>query len=232
MSEQEKQVYIEKFNRNTHALGRLSNWLCLFLFIGSAFFMGAVFGVMPDMNAFFMGFAQIALIYIPSCIVEFLIYTPMLGSGASYLAFITGNLINLKIPCAVNAREIAGTSVGTPENEIVSTLSVAASSLTTTLVIAVGVLAMTPLRPVLENPALQPAFNNVVPALFGALAYMYFRKDLRIVPLPLAAMILLCVLVPSVISSAGFLIVPSGALAIGLAYYFFKKDQKKEVTLE
>lgn len=231
MSEQEKQVYMERFTRSTHILGRISNWLCLILFIGSAFIMGAVLGVMPDLNAFAMGFAQIALIYIPSCVVEFLIYTPMLGSGASYLAFITGNLINLKIPCAVNAREMAGTSVGTAENELISTLSVATSSLTTTLVIAVGVLAMTPLRPVLENPALQPAFENVVPALFGALAYMYFRKDLRIVPLPLAAMILLCVLVPSVIGSAGFLILPSGAMAIGLAYYFFKKDAKKEELL-
>ena len=231
MTEQEKQLFVEKFNRNTHILGRVSNWLCLALFIGSAFVMGAVFGVMPDMHAFGMGFAQIALIYIPSCIVEFLIYTPMLGSGASYLAFITGNLINLKIPCAVNAREIAGTSVGSAENEIVSTLSVATSSLTTTLVIAVGVLAMAPLRPFLESPVLQPAFENVVPALFGALAYMYFRKDFRIVPVPLVAMILLCVLVPSVISSAGFLIVPSGALAIGLAYYFFKKDARKEATL-
>lgn len=231
MTEQEKQVYFDRFTRSTHILGRISNWLCVILFIGSAFLMGAVLGVQPNLNAFFMGFAQIALVYIPSCFVEFLIYTPMLGSGASYLAFITGNLINLKIPCAVNAREMAGTSVGTPENEIISTLSVATSSLTTTLVIAIGVLAMTPLRPVLENPALQPAFENVVPALFGALAYMYFRKDLRIVPLPLAAMILLCVLVPSVISSAGFLIIPSGAMAIGLAWYFFKKDAKKEETL-
>lgn len=45
--------------------------------------------------------------------VEYLIYVPMLGSGASYLSFITGNLSNLKIPCAVNARDLAHTKVGT-----------------------------------------------------------------------------------------------------------------------
>ena len=72
-----------------------------------------------------MGFLQVALVYWTSGVVEFLVYAPMLGGGASYLAFITGNLINLKLPCAANAREICGTEVGTPENDIVSTLSVA-----------------------------------------------------------------------------------------------------------
>ena len=62
------------------------------------------------------------------------------GSGGGYLAFITGNLINMKIPCAVNARDMVGAKTGTPENEIISTISIATSSLVTILVLAVGVL--------------------------------------------------------------------------------------------
>ena len=76
----------------------------------------------------------------------------------------------MKVPCALNARDIAGTKTGTPENEIVSTLAIATSSLVTTVVIMLGVMLLIPLRPVLEAPVLQPAFNNVVPALFGAMA--------------------------------------------------------------
>ena len=151
---------------------------------------------------------------------------------ASYLGFITGNLINMKIPCALNARDIVGTEAGTTENEIVSTLSIAASSLVTTVVIALGVLLMIPLRPVLEADVLQPAFDNVVPALFGAMAVKYFRKGKQLVAIPLVLMTLLFIFVPSLISNVGFLMILSGAIAIAHAWIRMRKAQKKEAAEE
>lgn len=44
------------------------------------------------------------------------------------------------------------------------------------LVIFAGVLLLVPLTPVLENPVLTPAFDTVVPALFGALGLKYFKR--------------------------------------------------------
>lgn len=228
MDMQNREAYMAKYNEKTHFYGRIGLWIGIILLIAAPFLMGVSLDAMPDLGAFGKGLAQIAIIYIPSCIVEFLIYMPMLGAGGSYLAFITGNLINMKIPCALNARDIVGTEAGTTENEIVSTLSIAASSLVTTLVIAIGVLLMIPLRPVLEAPALQPAFNNVVPALFGAMAYKYFRKGKGLVALPLIVMTVLFVVMPSLISSVGFLMLISGAIAIAQAYLAFRKETKKE----
>lgn len=225
MNEQQKETYYENYLDKTHLYGRIGLTLGLLLLLAAPFMMGVVLKTSPDMVAFWQAMIQIAAIYIPSCIVEFLIYAPMLGAGASYLAFITGNLVNLKIPCAINARDIAEAKTGTPENEIVSTLAVATSSLVTVVIITVGVLMLAPLQPILSSPALAPAFNNVVPALFGALAYKYFRKGLKIVAYPLVTMTVLCVLVPGVISSVGFLIVPSGAIAIGVAWLLFKKNK-------
>ena len=227
MDMQQKNTYFDTYNNNTHRIGRICVILILLILLAAPFAMGLVVGAAPDLKAFAMGFMSIAVIYIPSCIVEFLIYTPMLGAGGSYLAFITGNLINMKIPCAVNAREMTGAKVGTPENEIISTLSIATSSLVTTLVIAVGVLLIIPLQPILSSPALQPAFNNVIAALFGAMAYRYFRGGMKIAALPLITMTLLCVLVPSVISSVSFLIIPSGAMAIGVGYVLWKRETKQ-----
>lgn len=228
MTEQKKQEYFEKYNERTHLVGRIGLLIGLALLLGVPFAMGAVLGAMPDMSAFGKGFAQVAVVYIPSCIVEFLIYTPMLGAGGSYLAFITGNLINMKIPCAINARDIVEAKAGTPENEIVSTLSIATSSLVTTLVITAGVLLLIPLQPVLEAPALQPAFNNVVPALFGAMATKYFRKGKKVVAIPLTVMTLLFICVPSLISSVGTLMIVSGAIAIAHAFLLFRKETKAE----
>ncbi len=228
----EKQQIFEKYNERTHLIGRIGLSIGILLLVLSPFVMGAALNAAPDFNGFLKGFAQIAVVYIPSCIVEFLIYTPMLGSGGGYLAFITGNLINMKIPCALNARDVAGTKSGTPENEIVSTLSIATSSLVTTLVIALGVLLMIPLRPILEAPVLQPAFDNVVPALFGAMATRYFRKGKKIVAIPLCLMSVVFIFMPNLISSVGTLMIVSGAIAIGHAFIIFKRESKKvtEVT--
>ena len=150
----------------------------------------------------------------------------MLGSGGGYLAFITGNLINMKIPCAMNARDMVDAKSGTPENEIISTISIATSSLVTILVLALGVLLLVPLQPILQNPVLQPAFENVVPALFGAMAYKYYRGNMKIALFPLVIMSVLFVLLPSLIGSTSFMIIPSGAIAIGVAYLIYKKGRK------
>lgn len=224
MNTQEREQYLQQYINRTHLFGRIGLIIGVILLVGAPFAMGLVLDAMPDMGAFGKSLAQIAIIYIPSCIVEFLIYTPMLGAGGSYLAFITGNLINMKIPCALNARDIVGTEAGTPENEIVSTLSIAASSLVTTLVIALGVFMIIPLRPVLESPVLQPAFNNVVPALFGAMAFKYFRKGKQLVAIPLIMMTILFICMPGLISSVGFLMIVSGAVTIGHSWILFKKE--------
>ena len=217
---------IAKYERGTHMLGRTVSALTLLMLLGAPFLIASWMGTAPDLGAVGRGFLAVGLVWTISSVVEFLVYTPMLGSGGSYLAFITGNLINMKIPCAVNARDLAGVKAGTKENEIVSTLSIAVSSLVTILVLALGVLLLQPLQPLLQSPMLQSAFDNVVPALFGALAYKYYRKSLKLALWPLLLMSALFILVPSLQSQTSILIIPSGALAILLAWLKYRKDQK------
>ena len=217
----------EAYLKATHRLGRAVSLLTLVMLLGAPFLIGGLLGTMPDIGAAARGFLSVGLVWTVSSIVEYLVYTPMLGAGGSYLAFITGNLINRKIPCAMNARELVDAKAGTPENEVISTLSIATSSLVTIVVLAAGVALMIPLRPVLESPTLQPAFANVVPALFGAMAYKYFRKDVRLAAVPLLCMTLLFMFVPSLTSSTSFMIIPSGALAIGLSWLKYRKTRKE-----
>lgn len=226
MNEQEKELYFEQYNRSMHRLGRITSLITLVMLLGAPFVIGLYLGAMPDMKAFIKAFLSIGIVYLASGIVEYLIYVPMLGAGGSYLAFITGNLINMKIPCAVNARDIVGAKSGTPENEIISTLSIAASSLVTIAVLALGVMCLIPLQPILQSETLQPAFSNVVPALFGAMAYKYYRSSLPVAAAALVFMTVLFIFVPSLIASASFMIIPSGALAIGLSYLRFRKQRK------
>ena len=214
------------YTRGTHRIGRICTVITLLLLVGAPFLMGTYLGALPDLGAVAKAFLSVGLVWTVSSVVEFLIYTPMLGAGGGYLAFITGNLINMKIPCAVNARDIVGAKTGTPENEIISTLSIATSSLVTILVLALGVLLLTPLQPILQSEALQPAFSNVVPALFGAMAYKYYRNHMNVAVAPLVLMSVLFVLVPSLIASTSMMIIPSGALAIGIAWLLYRKQKK------
>lgn len=216
----------EKYSKTTHFIGRLVSVITVIMLVGAPFLIGKHLGAFPDIGAVGKAFFSVGLVWTVSSVAEFLIYTPMLGSGGGYLSFITGNLINMKIPCAVTARDMVGVKSGTKENEIISTLSIATSSLVTILVLAVGVLALTPLQPLLQSPTLQPAFDNVVPALFGAMAYKYYRKNMSIAVAPLVVMSVLFMLVPSLVGSTSFMIIPAGAIAIGISYFIYKKSKE------
>ncbi len=224
---EKKQEYLDQYMNRTHQLGRLASVLTLAMLLGAPFLIGAYLGAMPDLAAAARGFVSVGLVWTVSSVVEFLVYTPMLGAGGSYLAFITGNLINMKIPCAINARDMVKAKSGTRENEIISTLTIATSSLVTILVLAVGVALLTPLRPVLQSPRLAPAFANVVPALFGAMGYRYYRKNLRLAAVPLIVMSLLFIFAPGLTGSTSMMILPSGAIAIGLAWMDYRRHRKE-----
>ena len=116
MTNREKNFSYDAYLNRTHFLGRIVSVLALIMLLGAPFVIGGVLGAMPDLAAAGRGFLAVGLIWAASSVVEYLVYTPMLGAGGGYLAFITGNLINMKIPCAMTAREIAGTTAGTSEN--------------------------------------------------------------------------------------------------------------------
>ena len=221
----EKQKFFDDFNTSLHRLGKIMMVLTILLLVSVPFAMATLSEASIDGSGFLAGIAKVGIVYIPVSIVEFLVYAPMLGVGGSYLSFVTGNVTNMKIPCAMNAKDIAGTEVGTPENEIISTISVATSAIVTTLVIVVGVILMIPLQPVLQSEVLSPAFSYVVPALFGALGLKYFAKSPQIAVIPVVLMSLLCIFVPSMISQTSILMIPSGGLALLIGFLLFKKGK-------
>ena len=177
----------------------------------------------PSMTAVLKGLLGVAPIYWTVGCIEVITYTPMLGVGGTYLAFVTGNLTSLKAPSALTAMENAGVKPGSEEGEVISTIAIATSAIVTTLVIALGVLMLGYLQPILESPVLQPAFDNILPALFGGLGVVYISKNWKIAVAPLVFMIALFIAVPSLASSVGVL-VPVGALvAIGVSRILYKK---------
>ena len=178
---------ITKYDKHMHLVGKLWMGGILILLLSVPFIIAAIFNTTVDFNVFTKGEVWVLIIsqYI-GAIAEVFIYCGMLGKGGSYIAFVTGNLSNLKIPCALNAQDIAGTKTGTKENEIIGTIAVASSSIVTTIMIVIGVAAFAPLQPIFSNPLYQPAFGSVVYALFGAMLVKYVIEYPKLFVLPFA----------------------------------------------
>jgi hypothetical protein len=148
----------------------------------------------------------------------------MLGAGGSYLSFVTGNISNLKLPCAINALENAKVDAKSEEGEIVSTIAIAVSSIVTTIIIALGVLLIVPLSPILESPVLEPAFAQMLPALFGALGVALISKNWKIAIAPIALMLVLFIFVPALNSGMVGIMVPVGVVfTIAVSRILYKK---------
>ena len=177
----------------------------------------------PEATAVLKGLLGVAPIYWTVGVIEVITYTPMLGTGGTYLAFVTGNLTSIKAPSALNAMENAEVKPGTEEGEVISTIAIATSSIVTTLVIVIGVVALSALAPILNSPTLKPAFDNILPALFGGLAVVYVSKNWKIAMAPLIFMVVLFLLVPSLAGSVGVLVPVGVLIAIGVARIMYKR---------
>ena len=212
------------YQDSVHLYGRVWTATAILLLLMVPTSICVRYNAWPEAQYVLKGLLGVAPIYWTVCIIEVLTYAPMLGTGGTYLSFVTGNLTNLKVPCALNAMEAAGVKTTSEEGEVISTIAIAASSIVTTLVIAAGVLMLGYLQPILESPALAPAFANILPALFGGLGVVYISKNPKIALAPLAFMVILFLLAPSLSSSVGIL-VPVGALiAIGVSRVLYKKN--------
>jgi len=148
----------------------------------------------------------------------------MLGAGGSYLSFVTGNISNLKLPCAINALEQNEVSAGSEEGEIISTIAIATSSIVTTVIIIVGVICIVPLTPILESPILAPAFEQMLPALFGGLGVAFVSKNWKVAVAPVVLMLVLFIFVPALNAGTVGIMVPVSVLfTIGVARILYKK---------
>lgn len=209
----------------THLYGRIWILLALAMIFSYPIITCIYYDAWPGIMPVLKGLLGVAPIFWTVGLIEVLTFVPMLGTAGSYLAFVTGNLTNLKVPAALTAMENAHVKPGTEEGEVISTIAVATSSIVTTIIIAVGVALLVPLTPILNSPQLKPAFDNILPALFGGLAVVYVSKNWKIAITPLIFMVALFFAVPSLSSSVGVL-VPVGALiAIGAARVLYKKGK-------
>ena len=195
-----------------HKWGTVWNLSMMVLLLAFPFAVAIIFQALPDWNGLIMGLIATAPMYWAVGAIETVTFVPMLGAGGSYLSFVTGNISNLKLPCALNAMEQNEVSANSEEGEVVSTIAIAVSSIVTTLIIILGVVLIVPLSPILQNPALQPAFDQMLPALFGGLGVAFVSKNWKLALAPIGLMLVLFIFVPALNAGTVGIMVPVSAL--------------------
>ena len=209
---------------SVHRDGRIWNVSVGFQLLMLPIAVAIIFGVTPDWKALGMGLVATAPMYWTIGAIETVTFVPMLGAGGSYLSFVTGNISNLKLPCAINALEQNEVSANSEEGELISTIAIATSSIVTTLIVIIGVICIVPLTPILSAPVLEPAFAQILPALFGGLGVAFISKTWKIAVAPILLMLVLFIFVPALNSGTVGIMVPVSALfTIGTARIMYKK---------
>ncbi|MGL1891255.1 MAG: hypothetical protein OCD02_06475 [Spirochaetaceae bacterium] len=211
------------YQDQVHKVGRITAGIVLFLIFLVPTVISVVYNIFPPIDKFFIGVGMVCMVYIPISIAEFLTYTPMLGSSASYLVFVTGNLTNLKIPCALTCIDNAEVKPQSEEAEIIATIAVAISSIVTTIIVFIGMLLIVPLQPLLEAEILKPAFAQILPALFGAMGGYWVLKQWKLAVTPILVIILVFIIFPIPSGVEGALIPVMGLISVLSAKFLYKK---------
>ena len=200
------------YMESVHHYGRLWGVIVGVVLLCFPAVLSLVFQTLPNGEILLKGLFATAPMYWAVGIVEIFTYVPMLGAGGTYLSFVTGNISNLKLPCAIDAMERANVKASSEEGEVISTIAIAVSSIVTTLIIIVGVICIVPLTPILESPILEPAFDMILPALFGGLAVVFISKNLKLSIVPVILMLALFIFVPALNASTVGIMVPVGVI--------------------
>ena len=209
---------------SVHRAGRIWNLGVMILLMMFPITVAMIFGAAPDWGALVVGLIATAPMYWAVGVVETITFVPMLGAGGSYLSFVTGNISNLKLPCAINALEQNEVSASSEEGEIISTIAIATSSIVTTIIILIGVICIVPLSPILEAPVLEPAFAQMLPALFGGLGVAFVSKNWKIAIAPVLLMLVLFIFVPALNAGTVGIMVPVSVLfTIGVSRILYKR---------
>ena len=211
--------------------GQISSGVLLLLMLLFPVAVSVVFNLWPDPATMIPATITVVLLLAPWWPGECIGYMTTLGPGALYMAYITGNVSNLRVPATLGTISSLNMEPNTDECHTMAIIACGASNFTTIIILAIGLVLSVPLQPVLNAPALQPAFNYAIPALFGGLVaqnVLKTKKSFLLYLIPLAICLFFCYFTK--VAAAYYMLVT--VFAGAAAYYFldYKRGKKSEET--
>ncbi len=175
MGENNLYSYDEMFTKKIKKTGMLTLLIAIPLSLLPGFYLWIRYGAIPPIKTIFTAWFMIASIYGVEYFATPISYFPILGMSGTYMSFLSGNIANVRVPCAVVAQDVVGVKAGTNEGELVATLGIAGSIITNLIVVTIAAFAGNALISYFP-PIVIDAFDYVLPAIFGALFSLFAVK--------------------------------------------------------
>lgn len=166
-----KDEYLPKVNR----VGKITGYVGVLLAFTPAVLLAIVYGILPKPAALLTAFISGASAFGVLWFVEPISYFPVVGPAGTYMAFLSGNISNMRIPCASMAQVAADVTPGTEKGSVIATLGMAVSIIINVAVLTIGAILGTSVLSMLPD-GVKAALNYLLPALFGALLVQFGMK--------------------------------------------------------
>jgi hypothetical protein len=217
------------YDKNVHLFGIISTIIIILTFVAVPLGIQIAFRVSIDVQKMLLTLLAALAVFGPIAVCEFVSYAPIIGAGGQYLGFITGNMMNMKVPAAKNAQKICNVDAGTPEADAVATIAIGVSSIVTTVILFIGMLLIGQIAPFLQKPVFKPAFDNIMPAIFAPLAIPAIVKSLKIASAPVILAIAGTIIFgyAAIAANQSYLLPVALILSVLWAYFLYKRGAIK-----
>lgn len=205
--------FIVKWGRRTNLFGIVLCFLPCFVL--------AFMGILPRVDSLITAVLLMLPVIGVGYIYEPLGFFAVLGIPGSYMAFLSGNISNLRVPCSSIAQNAAGVEEGSEKGSIIATIGIAVSILVNLAILTLGVVAGSYVLSKLP-PRATEILNLMLPALLASLTVNYIiqKPRLAMVGVPI-------IVIVSILSGAGvfgalgtviaILVSVFGTMAIGIS---------------
>ena len=146
-------------------------------------------GIGPDIGNIFSGLRNVVAAWFVLWIIEPISYFPLLNVAGTYNAWLAGNIVNLRVPCAAIAQQVAGVKDGTKEGEVVATLGLGASVFVNIIVLVFFAVAGSQFLAVV-SPVVKTSFTYTLPAVMGAMIANFAFRNLKVGAIAFAVAVL------------------------------------------
>ena len=187
-----KEYFENEYMPQMHRIGKLTGFLGVVLSFAPAAVLAVIYGLLPNPAALLTAFIAAARAFGFLWVVEPISYFTVLGPVGTYMAFLSGNISNMRVPCASMAQISAGVEPGSNEGSIIATIGMATSIVINVSVLTIGVILGSSVLSMLP-PSVTEALNYLLPALFGALLMQFGLKQKSLAGTMLVFSILICI---------------------------------------
>lgn len=185
----EQMDYMQAWKKSCVKIGTPTNILAALTAFLPVLWLCTTYNCWPDAGHIFAAWGLVAVSFGSFYVVEPISYYAVLGMSGTYLSFLSGNIGNMRLPCAALALEATDSETGTLQAEIVSTLGICGSIITnlffTTLAAVVGTVLISVLPPVIQGALTKYAAGAIYGGTFGNFAIKYPKVAVFSIAIPL-----------------------------------------------